>query len=93
MNVKSVEKQEKSSVKLVIEVGADVWKPALEKAYKKKRGSFSVPGFRKGKAPRKMIETMYGSGVFYKRPLIRPIFPLTWMQSMRRIWMWWHSRR
>lgn len=74
MNVKSVEKQEKSSVKLVIEVGADVWKPALEKAYKKKRGSFSVPGFRKGKAPRKMIETMYGSGVFYEEAINQTYF-------------------
>ena len=82
MNVKSVEKQEKSSVKLVIEVGADVWKPALEKAYKKKRGSFSVPGFRKGKAPRKMIETMYGSGVFYEEAINETYFP-AYMEAIK----------
>ena len=82
MNVKSIEKQEKSSVKLVIEVGADEWKPALEKAYQKKRGSFSVPGFRKGKAPRKIIETMYGPGVFYEEAINQTYFP-AYMEAIR----------
>lgn len=66
MNVKSVEKQEKSTVELVIEVGREEFEAAIEKIYKKRRGSINVPGFRKGHAPRKIIEGMYGSGVFYE---------------------------
>ena len=66
MNVKSVEKQEKSTVELVIEVGNEEFEAAIEKVYKKQRGNITVPGFRKGKAPRKIIEGMYGSGVFYE---------------------------
>ena len=61
MNVKSVEKQEKSTVELVIEIGKEEFEAAVEKVYKKQRGKISVPGFRKGKAPRKIIEGMYGS--------------------------------
>ena len=66
MNVKSVEKQEKSMVELVIEVSREEFEAAIDKVYKKQRGSISVPGFRKGHAPRKIIEGMYGSGVFYE---------------------------
>ncbi len=83
MNVKSIEKQEKSSVKLVIEVGAEEWKPALEKAYRKKRGSFSVPGFRKGKAPKKIIETMYGPSVFYEEAINETYFA-AYMEAVRQ---------
>ena len=53
MNVKSVEKQEKSTVELVIEVGKEEFEAAVEKVYKKQRGNISVPGFRKGHAPPK----------------------------------------
>ncbi len=74
MNVKSVEKQEKSIVELVIEVGHDEFEAAIEKVYKKQRGRITVPGFRKGKAPRKVIEGMYGSGVFYE-DAINEIYP------------------
>ena len=56
MNVKSVEKQEKSMVELVIEVSGEEFEAAIEKVYKKQRSKISVPGFRKGKAPRKIIE-------------------------------------
>ena len=66
MNVKSVEKQEKSMVELVIEVGREEFEAAIDKVYKKQRGKISVPGFRKGHAPRKIIEGMYGAGVFYE---------------------------
>ena len=62
MNVKSKENVENSAVELIIEVGAQEFEAALDKVYKKQRGSIAVPGFRKGKAPRKIIEGMYGSG-------------------------------
>ena len=62
MNVKSVvENKEKFEVELTIEVGQEEFEAGLDKAYRKNRGSISVPGFRKGKAPRKIIEGMYGS--------------------------------
>lgn len=61
-----VEKLEKNMAKLTIEVSADEFEAALEKAYKKNKGKITLPGFRKGKAPRKMIEKMYGAGVFYE---------------------------
>lgn len=59
-----VEKLEKNMAKLTIEVGADELEKAIEASYKKNKGQISVPGFRKGKVPRKMIEKMYGKGVF-----------------------------
>lgn len=61
-----VEKLEKNMAKLTIEVSADEFEVALEKAYNKNKGKITLPGFRKGKAPRKMIEKMYGAGIFYE---------------------------
>lgn len=61
-----VEKQEKNMAKLTIEVSAEEFEAALEKAYQKDKKKINVPGFRKGKAPRKMIEKMYGAGIFYE---------------------------
>ncbi len=66
MSVKSCEKLEKSMVALTVEVSAEEFEAAVEKAYRKQRGSIRVSGFRPGKAPRKMIENMYGAGVFYE---------------------------
>ena len=65
MNVKSVEKLEKSQVAVTVEVTAEEFEAAVQKAYLKMRKKISVPGFRPGKAPRKMIEKLYGEGVFY----------------------------
>ena len=59
-----VENLEKNMAKLTIEVSAEDLEKALESAYQKQKKQISVPGFRKGKAPRKMIEQMYGKGVF-----------------------------
>ena len=59
-----VEKLEKNMAKLTIEVSAEELEKAIEKAYQKNKGKISLPGFRKGKAPRIMIERMYGKGVF-----------------------------
>ena len=62
----SVEKKEKNTAVLTIEVAAEKFAEAVEKAYRKQKGSITIPGFRKGKAPRKMIEKLYGKGVFYE---------------------------
>ena len=59
-----VEKLENNMAKLTIEVAAEELERAIEGAYQKSKNKISIPGFRKGKAPRKMIEQMYGKGVF-----------------------------
>ena len=60
-----VEKLEKNMAKLTIEVSADDLEKALQSAYKKQKNRISLPGFRKGKVPRQMIEKMYGAEIFY----------------------------
>ena len=69
MSVKSCEKIEKSQVVLTIEVGAPEFEAAIEKAYQKMRKKINVPGFRPGKAPRKIIEGMYGAEVFFEEAI------------------------
>ena len=61
-----VENLEKNMAKLTIEVPAEELEKALEKAYQKQKKNISVPGFRKGKVPRAMVEKMYGPAVFYE---------------------------
>jgi trigger factor len=61
-----VEKLENNTAKLTIEVAAEEVEKAIEKAYKKNKNRFNVPGFRKGKVPRNMVEKMYGVEVFYE---------------------------
>ena len=61
-----VETLEKSMAKLTIEVGAEEFEAALDKAYKKNKNKITIPGFRKGKATRAVIERMYGDGFFYE---------------------------
>lgn len=60
-----VEKLEKNMAKLTIEVSADDLEKALQNAYKKQKNRIAIPGFRKGKVPRQMIEKMYGAEIFY----------------------------
>jgi len=66
MKVNTVEKTEKSTARITVEFSAEEFEKAIETAYRKNRGSIQIPGFRKGKAPRKMVERLYGANVFYE---------------------------
>ncbi len=59
------ETAEKSTVKLVMTFTGEEWKDAIDKAYKRTRGKYAVPGFRKGKCPKPVIENYYGKSVFF----------------------------
>ena len=67
------EKLENNRAKLTITVSPEAFGTAVQNAYQKTASRYSVPGFRKGKAPRKVIETMYGEGAFYEEA-----FELVW---------------
>ena len=82
MNVKSVEKNENSTAKLVLEVEKSQFQTALDKAYRKVKNDIYIPGFRKGKAPRKIVERMYGESVFYE-DAINVLFPEIWDQAVK----------
>ena len=69
MNIKSCEKKEKSMAEIIVEVDAEELDNAIGEAYRKNKNRISVPGFRKGKAPRKIIERMYGSSTFHSDAL------------------------
>lgn len=62
----TVDKLEKNMVKLTIEVDAEEFAKGMEASYEKNKNKISVPGFRKGKVPKQMIEKMYGAGIFYE---------------------------
>ena len=73
MQVKNVEKKGNQAT-IVVEIDKELMETGINKAYTKARKSIMIPGFRKGKAPRKMIEAMYGTHVFYEDGL-EEIFP------------------
>ncbi|MGM9648727.1 MAG: trigger factor [Butyricicoccaceae bacterium] len=83
MELKNTEKLEKSQVKLTVAVSAEELEAAKETAYKKNKNKISVPGFRKGKAPRKMIEKLYGEGVFLE-DAINECFPAAFDFAMEQ---------
>lgn len=66
MALKQAKKVETNRVELEIEVGAEEFEAAVAAAYRKNIGKINVPGFRKGKAPRSVVEKLYGTGVFYE---------------------------
>ena len=66
MQLKNVEKKEKNTAVFEVETDAAEFEKAVNGAYLKNRSSISIPGFRKGKAPRAVIEGMYGPEVFYQ---------------------------
>lgn len=74
MSLKNVERQENNMVKLTLEVSAEDFEAAVEKVYRKNKNQISIPGFRKGKAPRKLIEKMYGADLFYEEA-INDVYP------------------
>jgi trigger factor len=83
MKVKSTEKKENSIIELVIEVGAEEFEAAVNKVYLAQRGKINVPGFRKGRAPRKIIEGMYGSGVFHE-DAINELYPAAYAEALEQ---------
>jgi len=74
MSLKNATVKETNRVELEIEVGAEAFEAAVAKAYKKNIKKLSVPGFRKGKAPRHLVEKLYGEGVFYEEAM-NDIYP------------------
>ena len=78
----TIEKLSGNKVKIAFKVPAADFEQAIEKAYIKLRGQIAVPGFRKGKAPRKLIEKMYGTGIFYEDAL-DVVFPDAYMSAVK----------
>ena len=66
MSLKATNKVETNKVELEIEISAEAFEAALQQAYNKAKKNISIPGFRKGKAPRKLIEKEYGENVFFE---------------------------
>ena len=78
------EKVSSNKAKLTFTVPAEQFDEALQKAFLKLRGRINVPGFRRGKAPRKMIETLYGESVFYDEAL-EAIFPDAYRDAVKEL--------
>ncbi len=74
MNLKNVNKVETNKVELEIEVDGETFKNAINKVYRQQAKSISIPGFRKGKAPRSVVEKMYGKEVFYEDAM-KEVYP------------------
>lgn len=77
------EKGEKSTVKVTIELNEKEWNEAVENAYEKTKGRYSMPGFRKGKVPKKVLENAYGVGIFYE-DAINHAFPKYYSEVLEK---------
>ena len=82
MSLKNKEVKETNRVELEIEVGAEEFAAAVSRAYKKNIGKINVPGFRKGKAPRHIVEKMYGTGVFYE-DAVNDLYPVALDEAIK----------
>ena len=82
MTLKNVEKKEKSTAVLTIVVSAEEFNDACDRIYRKNKNRLSVPGFRKGKAPRKLIEKMYGASVFYE-DAVNELYPVALEEAIQ----------
>ena len=82
MNVKSIEKNGNQAT-IVVEIDKELMESGVQQAYMKARKNIMIPGFRKGKAPRKMIESMYGAHVFYEDGL-EVIFPKVYEEAVTK---------
>ncbi len=82
MEITNVEKKEKSIAAVTVVVSPAEFDEAVNTVYKKNRNSIMVPGFRKGKAPRKIIEGMYGKGVFHE-DAINDLAPKAYAQAVK----------
>ena len=82
MSLKSLEKQEKSRVQLIIDVDKDTFAQAVTKSFKKNIGKINVPGFRKGKAPRAFVEKYYGEDIFYD-DAINDVYPAALEEAIK----------
>lgn len=80
MNVKSIER-DGNQTKIIVEIDHDLMNSGAEKAYQKARKSITLPGFRKGKAPRKLIESIYGAHVFFEDG-VEEIFPEIYKEAV-----------
>ena len=82
MNLISCEKLEKSMVELQFSIDAETFKAAVNNAFKREGKKYAIPGFRKGKAPRHMIEKMYGSDIFHY-DAVNDLFPEAYEAAMK----------
>ncbi len=81
MNVTSKKQGEHNTVELTIEVDAQTFDQAVNQVYLRKRGRINVPGFRRGKAPRKIVEAMYGAGIFYE-DAVQEVYPAAYEEAL-----------
>ncbi|MCQ2387617.1 MAG: trigger factor [Clostridia bacterium] len=77
------EKAEKSTVKIEITLTETEWKEAIDKAYESTKGRYSLPGFRKGKVPKHLLEQTYGTGIFYEEA-INSAFPKYYAEVLKK---------
>ena len=84
MKVLKNEARENSKVYFEIEIDVEAFEAAMEKSYKKNVKAINIPGFRKGKAPRKFIEKMYGEAIFYD-DAINFVFPDAYDEAVKEL--------
>ncbi len=82
MSLKNATKKENNRVELEIEVDATTFEAAVDAAYRKDIQNISIPGFRKGKAPRSLVEKMYGEGMFYETA-VNEVYPAALDEAIR----------